>query len=482
MTITPILFEAHLKCPTKCWLRAAGETPSGNEYAEWVKAHGESYRAAESERLLADVPPTEVARSPAADALKTAKWRLALEVTVCAPYETAASRSADSHVRTSDADAKPTSGLGGPRSDVQVESHIHAIERVPSERRGKAAQFIPIRFIRRNKLTKDDKFLLAFDAFVLGQALGRDIPFGKIIHGDLRGCAGSSRGPQFAERTSPDGQQIGGGLGKPNEAPSSQSAIGNGQSTMELSLLTSTLRSTATEDGSAATVTGGSTAGMDEPQTENSATCSQPQPRVTKVKISALFGEVRKHLDKIVALLSPPAIAEGADSRSADSLVRTSDADATPPGGLSGPRSVPVPPDLVLNRHCPECEFRDRCRQKAIETDDLSLLAGMSAKERQKLRSKGIFTVTQLSYTFRPRRRPKRLRDKCEKYHHALEALAIREKKIHIVGSPELKIESTPVYLDVECLLDRAHHKIANAFSPYHQNAVFRPLLLCIQH
>ena len=30
--------------------------------------------------------------------------------------------------------------------------------------------------------------------------------------------------------------------------------------------------------------------------------------------------------------------------------------------------------------------------------------AGMSAKERQKLRSKGIFTVTQLSYTFRPRR------------------------------------------------------------------------------
>jgi len=28
----------------------------------------------------------------------------------------------------------------------------------------------------------------------------------------------SSRGPQFAKRTSPNGQQIGGGLGKPNEA------------------------------------------------------------------------------------------------------------------------------------------------------------------------------------------------------------------------------------------------------------------------
>jgi len=79
----------------------------------------------------------------------------------------------------------------------------------------------------------------------------------------------------------------------------------------------------------------------------------------------------------------------------------------------------------------------------------------MSEKERKKFHSKGIFTVTQLSYTFRPRRRPKRLRDKREKYHHALKALAIREKKIHIVGSPELKIDGTPVYLDVEGLPDR---------------------------
>ena len=115
----------------------------------------------------------------------------------------------------------------------------------------------------------------------------------------------------------------------------------------------------------------------------------------------------------------------------------------------------PAPPDLVLNRHCGECEFQARCRKIAIEKDDLSLLSSMSAKERQQLRSKGIFTVTQLSYTFRPRRRPKRQRDKREKYHHALKALAIREKKIHIVGSPELKIEGTPVYLDLEGLPDR---------------------------
>src|SRR5436853_3807495 len=113
------------------------------------------------------------------------------------------------------------------------------------------------------------------------------------------------------------------------------------------------------------------------------------------------------------------------------------------------------PPDLVLNRHCSECEFQDRCRQKALEKDDLSLLANMTGKERKKFHNKGIFTITQLSYTFRPRRRPDRMRDKREKYHHSLKALAIRENKIHIVGNPELKIEGTPVYLDVEGLPDR---------------------------
>jgi predicted RecB family nuclease len=79
----------------------------------------------------------------------------------------------------------------------------------------------------------------------------------------------------------------------------------------------------------------------------------------------------------------------------------------------------------------------------------------MTEKERRKFNSKGIFTVTQLSYTFRPRRRPKRLASKREKYHHSLKALAIRAQKIYIVGSPELKVEGTPVFLDVEGLPDR---------------------------
>ena len=94
------------------------------------------------------------------------------------------------------------------------------------------------------------------------------------------------------------------------------------------------------------------------------------------------------------------------------------------------------PPDLILNRHCPECGFQDRCKRNAVEKDELSLLSHLPDKERARLRGKGIFTVTQLSYTFRPRRRIKRLATRPERYHHALKALAIREQKTHVVGKP----------------------------------------------
>ncbi len=144
---------------------------------------------------------------------------------------------------------------------------------------------------------------------------------------------------------------------------------------------------------------------------------------VSKVKTIVLLGKVRKRVEKIVTLLENP-----------------------------------FPPDLVLNRNCSECEFKSECHQKAIEKDDLSLLQGMTAKEREMNHRKGIFTVNQLSYTFRPRRRPKRHRGKREKYHHSLKALAIRENKIHVAGNPELKIDGTPVCFDVEALPDRGFY------------------------
>ena len=74
------------------------------------------------------------------------------------------------------------------------------------------------------------------------------------------------------------------------------------------------------------------------------------------------------------------------------------------------------PPPLVLNRHCAVCDFQSRCRGLAIERDDLSLLTAMTGKERAKCNAKGISTITQLSYGYRPRRR-KRTRPDAERFH-----------------------------------------------------------------
>jgi predicted RecB family nuclease len=110
------------------------------------------------------------------------------------------------------------------------------------------------------------------------------------------------------------------------------------------------------------------------------------------------------------------------------------------------------PPPPVLNKHCPACEFRDRCRGIATNQDDLSLLGNMRPKDRLELFNKGIFTVTQLSYTYRARRRRRKTnRTASTKHDPALKALAIRKGIAHVLGEPEFTI-SRPraVYIDVE--------------------------------
>ena len=345
MRITPRIFGAYLKCPMKCWLRAAGEHPSGNIYTEWRQRQDESYRVAEAQTLLVQMPSEEVVLSPCSsrggephcstEYLKAAKWRLAIDVPLITEenQQTRGRRHRESYssFEAGKQSIVPKAAAKQEADQQQVgiiESCLHAIERIPSAGRSKPTNFIPIRFAFQNKLDNDERMLLAFDAAALSGVLGRLIPFGKIIHGDRH--------------------------------------------------------------------------------------------TTIKVKTSTMANQVRACIVKIGALLS----------------------------GQS-------PPDLSLNRHCTECEFQDRCRKVATEKDDLSLLSSMSEKERRKLRTKGVFSINQLSYTFRPRRRAKSHNERKEKYHHSLKALSIRESKIHVVGSPELKIDGTPVYLDVEGIPDR---------------------------
>jgi predicted RecB family nuclease len=114
----------------------------------------------------------------------------------------------------------------------------------------------------------------------------------------------------------------------------------------------------------------------------------------------------------------------------------------------------------VLNKHCPICDFQARCRGIAVNCEDLSLLTTMTEKERQKFIEKGITTITQLSYGYRPRRRrrskltPQRVSPPV-KYDNKLKAIAIKKSQVHVIGAPEFGGDGTPVFIDVEGMPDR---------------------------
>lgn len=109
-----------------------------------------------------------------------------------------------------------------------------------------------------------------------------------------------------------------------------------------------------------------------------------------------------------------------------------------------------APPPLLLNPHCQVCAFRQRCHDQAVREENLSLLRGMSEKEMKHYSRKGIFTITQLAPTFRPRRRGKRATPPTQRHDHALHALAIRDQRIYVLGTPQLPTCPVHVYLDIE--------------------------------
>src|SRR5579859_2161290 len=97
--------------------------------------------------------------------------------------------------------------------------------------------------------------------------------------------------------------------------------------------------------------------------------------RPCKVKLASKYKEVRRIVELLRVWTSQPA------------------ADA---------------PSVVLNKHCPVCPFRDACLHQAEKEDNLTLLDRMTPKLMRKYNDKGIFTVTQLSHIYRPRRSRKK--------------------------------------------------------------------------
>jgi predicted RecB family nuclease len=115
-------------------------------------------------------------------------------------------------------------------------------------------------------------------------------------------------------------------------------------------------------------------------------------------------------------------------------------------------------PSVTLNDHCPICPFKNQCLAQAEKDDSLTLLDRMTPKVTQKYRRKGIFTITQLSYLFKPRRQRKKRAHRPAGFNLELQALALRTGKTYLHESPLLPEHPTELFLDIEGIPDIGSH------------------------
>lgn len=111
---------------------------------------------------------------------------------------------------------------------------------------------------------------------------------------------------------------------------------------------------------------------------------------------------------------------------------------------------------VILNKHCSVCQFRKKCKEIAIQEDNLNLLDKVTPKVLRQYERKGVFTVKQLSYLSQPRKRKRRAKNPPPIAHSVeLQALAIRTNKIYLRELPTLNRQKTELYLDVEGIPDK---------------------------
>ena len=154
------------------------------------------------------------------------------------------------------------------------------------------------------------------------------------------------------------------------------------------------------------------------------------------------------------------------------------------------------PPPIILNDHCPICPFRKACLDQAEKEDNLSLLDRMTPKIMRKYHKKGIFTVNQLSYLFKPRRQRRKRAPVPSGFNLALQALALRTGKIYVHQPPSIPIHPTELFLDIEGVPDNGTHYLIGlivstqervkchslwADSPEEEHSIFAVLLRIVE-
>ena len=146
--ITDVAFEAFLNCPMKAWNYASDLESPPSEYSLWQRQKFESYTEACFAKLQTKTVEKVCLSDLTLDSMANHNFHLLLNTKI---------------------------------QTKEIHTRIHCIERVSSA--DNAISFIPMRFVVREKLIKQDKIMLGFDAIALSKLTNQLPSFGKIMHG-----------------------------------------------------------------------------------------------------------------------------------------------------------------------------------------------------------------------------------------------------------------------------------------------------------
>ena len=151
MQITDSLFLACCQCPYKAFLKSKGEVGKVLDYEAIQTEADARFREQALERLVASHAGGIILRDP--------------------PSLSAAVEEGASLI------------LGATINALDGQHKIEVLERQLTRGADGKAVHVPVTFTHRNKLTKDDLLLAAFQGIILAEALGQPVPFVKVVHG-----------------------------------------------------------------------------------------------------------------------------------------------------------------------------------------------------------------------------------------------------------------------------------------------------------
>lgn len=149
--ITDTIFAAFLQCATKAYLLRDGDSGTQNDLSNWQWDHAGKFRWSALERLKSSVRESECyTGAPSPRILEQGLYQLVVDPMIALP---------------------------------NIQTQPDALWRTHPNSGASYALYSPLRFVRREKLSINDKLILAFDALVIFHVTGKMPRNGKIIHG-----------------------------------------------------------------------------------------------------------------------------------------------------------------------------------------------------------------------------------------------------------------------------------------------------------